>query len=198
MFDVMAGTRTGAAPKPRILTPSGPFFQEGDPEVLRVVRDAIARLGPSEPVDLGDLDAVWKANTTILISEGAAVHEKRLKEKPECFGPGLAERFKIGFAHTAVEYARARKLQREWTAKLTALLGDRAVLALPATQSTATLIGDREGPPLSKLMTRYTAIFNLPGVPCLVVPAGKVGAVPVGLQLVAAPGREALLRAAIG
>lgn len=195
LFDVIAGTRTGAAPKPMLLTPSGPFFQEGDPEVLRIVREAIARAGPSEPVDLGDVDAVWKANTTILISEGAAVHEGRLKEKPECFGPGLADRFKIGFAHTAVEYARARKLQREWTARLEALLGDRAVLALPATQTTATTIGDREGPPLSRLMTRYTALFNLSGVPCLVVPAGKVAGLPVGVQFVAAPRREALLRA---
>jgi aspartyl-tRNA(Asn)/glutamyl-tRNA(Gln) amidotransferase subunit A len=194
LFDVMAATRTGAAPKPRILTPSGPFFQEGDPEVFRLVKEAIARLGPSEPVDLGDVDAVWKANTTILLCEAAAVHEQRLKEKSDRFGPGLADRFKAGFAHTGIDYARARKLQREWTGRLTSLLGDGAVLALPATQVTATVIGDREGPALSRVMTRYTAPFNLPGVPCLSVPAGKLGPLPVGLQLVAAPGREALLR----
>ena len=60
----------------------------------------------------------------------------------------------------------------------------------------ATVIGDREGAALSKVMTRYTAPFNLAGVPCLVVPAGKSGGLPVGLQLVAAPGRESLLYAA--
>ena len=51
-------------------------------------------------------------------------------------------------------------------------------------------------PTLSKVMTRYTAPFNLAGVPTLVVPAGKVGKLPIGLQLVAAPGRESLLYAA--
>jgi aspartyl-tRNA(Asn)/glutamyl-tRNA(Gln) amidotransferase subunit A len=58
------------------------------------------------------------------------------------------------------------------------------------------VIGDREGAALSKVLTRYTAPFNLAGVPCLVIPAGEVGALPVGLQLVAAPGRESLLYAA--
>lgn len=195
MLEAMSEFRRKTVPKPEILTPSGEFFEDVDPAVKRVVADAIARLGTSKPVDLGDVPSVWAANTTILVSEAAAVHETRLKEKPECFGGTLAERFKGGFAYTGIDYARARKKQREWTAFLERLLGDRAVLALPATPVPATIIGDREGVALSKVMTRYTAPFNLSGVPCLVMPAGKIGALPVGLQLVAAPGRESLLYA---
>jgi aspartyl-tRNA(Asn)/glutamyl-tRNA(Gln) amidotransferase subunit A len=196
LLEGLCDFRRRAAPKPDVLVPTGPFFDEVDPEVRRVIAEAVAKLGPSSPVDLGDVQAVWSANSTIMVSEAAALHETRLKERPDAFGPGLADRFKMGFTLTAIDYARARKVQREWTSFLDRLLGDRAVLALPATAVTATLIGDREGPALSKVMTRYTAPFNLAGAPCLVLPAGKVGALPIGLQLVAAPGRESLLYAA--
>ncbi len=42
-------------------------------------------------------------------------------------------------------------------------------------------------------MSRLTAPFNLAGVPVLAVPVGMVRGLPVGMQLVAAPGRESLL-----
>jgi Asp-tRNA(Asn)/Glu-tRNA(Gln) amidotransferase A subunit family amidase len=45
-------------------------------------------------------------------------------------------------------------------------------------------------------MTRFTAPFNLAGVPILNVPVGKVRGLPVGMQIVAAPWREPLLQAA--
>jgi aspartyl-tRNA(Asn)/glutamyl-tRNA(Gln) amidotransferase subunit A len=67
------------------------------------------------------------------------------------------------------------------------------VLAVPTTPTPATVIGDREGTVLGREMSRLTAPFNLAGVPVLAVPVGMVRGLPVGMQLVAAPGREALL-----
>ena len=60
---------------------------------------------------------------------------------------------------------RARDDQREWTARLDRVLGTDTVLAVPATPVPATVIGDREGPALSRVMTRFTSPFNLAGVP---------------------------------
>ena len=94
------------------------------------------------------------------------------------------------------QIARAREIQREWRAFLERLLGDDAVLELPATPVPATPIGENEGVALSKIMTRYTALFNLAGVPVLCVPRGTSAGLPMGTQLVAAPGRESLLYAA--
>jgi len=101
-----------------------------------------------------------------------------------------------GFEIRGIDYARARDVQRDWTASLTRLLGDRAVLAAPATPIPATVIGDREGAELARVMTRLTAPFNLAGAPVLSLPIGKLDGLPVGIQLVAAPGRESLLWAA--
>ena len=92
-----------------------------------------------------------------------------------------------------MDYARARETQRTWTAKLTELLGEDGVLALPTTTVPATPIGDPDGAELAKIMTRLTTPFNLAGTPVLAVPVGKVRGLPVGMQLVAAPGRESLL-----
>jgi len=142
------------------------------------------------------VEAAWNANTVILFSDVAALHERRLKEHPDWFGEALAERMSTGFKHRGVDYARARDVQRDWTAYLTGMLGDDAVLATPTTAVPATVIGDREGTVLGRLMTRLTAPFNLAGTPALSVPVGKIGRLPVGMQLVAAPGRESVLWAA--
>jgi len=179
-------------PPDRIIVPRGYFLEECDPRLVPMV----SRLGSVETVDLGDVQEVWDANGKILLSEAAAVHEQRLRDHFDWFGPSVGPRLKAALEYRAVDYAKAREVQRDWISRLLRVLGDRTVLAVPATPVAATVIGDREGPALSRVMTRFTAPFNLAGLPVLSVPLGKLDGLPVGLQLVAGPGRESLLRAA--
>jgi len=193
LLEGISGFRRETMPRPRILLPKNYFFEDVQPEITDLVRAAAGRLGETESVEVAGVEAAWNANTVILFSDAAALHEDQLKEHPEWFGEKLAERMSTGFKHRGVDYARARDVQRDWTAYLTGMLGDTAVLAVPTTPVPATVIGDREGTVLGRLMTRLTAPFNLAGAPVLSVPAGNIGALPVGMQLVAAPGRESLL-----
>ena len=179
--------------RPIVLLPDGYFAQDVEPEIVERVHAAARRLGETEEVDLGDVLTVREANTAILFSDAAAFHEDRLKKHPEWFGKSVGSRLALGLQYRGVDYARAREKQREWRAQLTMLLGDRAVLAVPTTPTPATVIGDREGAVLGREMSRLTAPFNLAGVPVLAVPVGMVRGLPVGMQLVAAPGRESLL-----
>ncbi len=180
--------------RPKILLPRNYFFDEVDPEVARLVREAAVRLGSVEEVDVPLAREAWETNPIILLSEAAHYHESRLKEHPEWFGPGLADRFRGGFDFRAVDYLRALRFRHEWIRSLVKLLGVDAVLAIPGTPVTAARMGDREGAPIARVMTRFTSPFNLAGAPVLSVPVGKVDGLPVGMQLVAAPEADGVLR----
>jgi len=192
LLEGMCGFRPQETIVPRIVVPKGYFLEECDSRVVQL----ITRVAPVDSVDLGDVQAVWEANGVILLSDAASVHETRLREHPEWFGESVGPRLQKGMAHRGVDYARARDVQREWTARLDRVLGKDTVLAVPATPVPATVIGDREGPALSRVMTRFTSPFNLAGVPVLCLPAGRVDGLPVGMQLVAGTGQESLLRTA--
>ena len=193
LLEAISDFRRRTIARPKILLPRSFFFDDVDGAITDLVRAAASRLGKTESVEVAGVEAVLGANTVILFCDAAALHEEQLKEHPDWFGASVAERMSTGFKHRGVDYARARDVQRDWTAYLTRLLGADAVLAVPTTPVPATVIGDREGAVLGTLMTRLTAPFNLAGVPVLSVPVGKVGALPVGMQLVAAPGRESVL-----
>jgi aspartyl-tRNA(Asn)/glutamyl-tRNA(Gln) amidotransferase subunit A len=192
LLEAMCGFRPQETGVPRIVVPKGYFLEECDSRVV----DLVTRVAPVETVDLGDVKAAWEANGVILLSDAASVHEARLRDHPDWFGEITGSRLRNGLTHRGVDYARARDEQREWTARLERVLANDTVLAVPATPVPATIIGDREGPALSRVMTRFTSPFNLAGVPVLCVPLGRVDGLPVGLQLVAGAGKESLLRAA--
>lgn len=196
MLEAMADFARAPAGCARVLLPRNHFFDDVEPEVAALVREAAGRIAKTEVVDVGDVKAAWDANTVILLSDAAAFHEQRLKEHPDWFGGTLAERFAGGLNYRGVDYSRARDVQRQWRAFLSRLLGDTSVLCVPSTPVPATEIGDREGAPLARVMTRFTAPFNLAGLPILNVPVGKVRGLPVGMQIVAGPWREPLLYAA--
>jgi aspartyl-tRNA(Asn)/glutamyl-tRNA(Gln) amidotransferase subunit A len=193
LLEGMCGFRAGPAPRARVLLPKQYFFEDVDPRVEELVRRAAGLLGTPEVVDLGDVKAVWNANTVILYCDAAAYHEERLKSHPDWFGSSLKDRLPVGLTYRGIDDARARNVQREWTSFLTRLLGDTAVLAAPATPEPATVIGDREGSTLGRRMSSLTSPFNLAGAPAISIPVGMVGRLPVGMQLIAAPGRESLL-----
>lgn len=192
LLEAISDFKRSAAPRPRILLPRNFFFDDVEPRIVELVREAASRLGTPREVDLSDAAGTWDANTTILCCDAAAFHEQRLREHPEWFGGVLAKRLSLGFEYRGVDYVRARDAQRDWRDSLTQLLGDDAVLAAPTTPIPATAIGDRDGAD-PRVLTRLTAPFNLAGVPVLSIPVGKVDGLPVGMQLVAAPGRESLL-----
>jgi amidase len=72
-----------------------------------------------------------------------------------------------------------------------ALVRDRlregVALAIPAAPGPAIRIGEQ---PDREAIVRLTCIAGLAGAPGLAIPAGTVDELPVGLQLVAAPGGD--------
>lgn len=116
--------------------------------------------------------------------------------KPQ-FGPGVAERFEFAARVPPAEAAAARLLRRALQARLRPLLGGGAVLVYPTSPCPAPLLTSSaaEQDRVRARTIGVTATAGLCGLPELTIPAGRVDGAPVGLSLVAAPGRDRALLA---
>jgi len=185
----------------RVALATGEYFDKADGEVLEAVQ-AAARLfeglgAAVEQVELPELRQAAQANGLMVTSDAAAFHRERLQTRPQDFGPDVLERLQGGAAYTSSEYILARRTQSQLRRKFEAFFARFDLLLLPATPIPAP---DRQGEDAvqrAPLLTRFTAPFNLTGLPALSLPCGfNAQGLPIGLQIVAGPWKEAaLLRA---
>lgn len=113
------------------------------------------------------------------------------------FGPGVRERFAAAKAMDPDKAAAGRAFRRVVQARLWALLAGGGVLIHPTSPAPAPLIAatlDEQNRVRERTMG-VTAIAGLAGLPEVTLPVGRVDGAPVGLSLVAAPGRDRALLA---
>jgi aspartyl-tRNA(Asn)/glutamyl-tRNA(Gln) amidotransferase subunit A len=175
---------------------AGDYINEADAEVLKAVRKAalvFESLGAIiEEVNVDWLREAAQANAVITQADGAAYHRERLAAHPEMFGEVVRQRLETGARYTSSEYAQARRPQVEVRRRCERFFESYDVLLLPTTPITASEIEGRNSVEEAKRLTRFTAPFNLAGIPALSVPCGfsKAG-LPMGLQSVGPPWNEA-------
>jgi aspartyl-tRNA(Asn)/glutamyl-tRNA(Gln) amidotransferase subunit A len=92
------------------------------------------------------------------------------------------------------DYSRARRSQAIVRRQLELFFEDYQLLLTPTTPIAAPLIEGPDAVEQARLLTRYTAPFNLSGLPALSMPCGFTRqGLPIGLQLVAWSWRDGLL-----
>ena len=171
------------------------YLDLAEEEVASAVRESATvfqSLGASvESVDISWLDEAYRANALMTPADGAAYHRERLKNSPEVFGEDVLRRLKMGAAYTGSEYVLARRTQAEMKWRVARFFEKYDFLLLPTTALTAPPIEGKDAVEQAKLLTRFTAPFNLTGVPALSIPCGfdKSG-LPIGLQIVGAAWEE--------
>lgn len=106
--------------------------------------------------------------------------------------PGTAMLAALGRGITAPQLLEARELAQAWTRRLSAWWVDHDVLVLPTLPVLAPEIGTRDPMDDGELLA-FLAPFNVSGQPAMSLPLGMSGELPVGVQLVAAHGREDVL-----
>jgi aspartyl-tRNA(Asn)/glutamyl-tRNA(Gln) amidotransferase subunit A len=174
----------------------GSFIEEADPEVLEAVRVAAQVLAEQgtliTEVNVDFLKEGALANALMTQADGAAFHRERLKQHPDWFGADVRQRLETGAAFTSSEYALARRTQAEVKRRCELLLNLYDVLILPTTPITAPVLEGENAVERARQLTRFTAPFNLTGLPALSVPCGftKDG-LPIGLQIVSRAWNEA-------
>ncbi len=187
----------------RIGVPKEYFFDDVDDEVLKAIHAAILVLrddlkaGVSE-VSLPHIAEAPAAVSAILLPEALAYHKRWLAERPQDYGEDVRARLEMGLLYPAVSYVQAQRLRslivEEWRQKVF----DRVdLLAVPTTPVPAPSLDENDIQTTLRL-TRFTAPFNLTGLPAISIPCGftKDG-LPIGMQLVGRWWDEAtVLRAA--
>ncbi len=134
------------------------------------------------------------ANGLITPCDGAAFHHQRLAENPGGFGEDVLKRLQAGAAYTSTEYALARRMQTILRCQFNEFFDDYDLLLTPTTPVTAPLLGSADPVGRARVLTRFTAPFNLTGLPALSIPCGWSSEnLPIGLQIVGRPWAEATI-----
>ena len=113
------------------------------------------------------------------------------------FGPGVKERFGIARDMHPAKAAAGRAFRREFQARTRGLLAGGAVLAYPTSPAPAPRLDATQADQnaVRERTMGVTAIAGLAGLCELSLPVGRADGIPVGLSLVAAPGRDRALLA---
>lgn len=138
------------------------------------------------------------SNGLMTVADAAVFHADRLNERPQDFGEDVLQRLRTGAALGVGDYIRARRSQVTLCRQFEDFFNNYDLLLCPTTPITAPPISGPNAIEMARPPTRYTAPFNLTGLPAISIPCGFTEEnLPVGLQIVAAPWQEAkLLQAA--
>lgn len=158
-----------------------------------------ARLGAALPIHLlpEGLDQAYAFFAAVQGVEAWATLGGWVSATSPAFGPSVGERFAAARS-VAAERAQAGCMFRQaLQARVRPLLAGGAVLAYPTSPCPAPLL---TATPEEQMAVRartigVTAISGFCGLPELTIPGASVDGAPVGLSLVAAPGRDRALLA---
>lgn len=173
----------------RIALAVGAYIEGADAEVLQAVRDSV-QIFESMKSRVSEINMDWlrdaaAANRVMVQADGAAFHRDRLRDHPEWFGADVRRRLLDGAKTSSTEYSLARRSQTEVRKRFELFFESYDLLILPTTPIPAPLIEGTDAIEQAARLTRFTAPFNLAGLPSLSVPCGFTSSgLPIGLQIV--------------
>ena len=184
----------------RVAVAGGYFASSAMPEALAAVDVVAKALGAAATVELPEARRARAAGFVITMTEGAALHLDRLRQRPQDFDPDTRDRFFAGAMLPAVWIGKAQKFRRWYQEQVLKLFDNVDVILAPATPSRAPRLGQKtfvlDGVELA--VRANLGIFTQPisfiGLPVCTVPLWTPGeTLPIGVQLIAAPWREDLV-----
>ena len=181
--------------------PKQHFFENLDPEVERIVGEAIKAL-EGLGVELVELDlpsapAGHEVTLTLLMAEAGQFHQQRLAAHRENYGVDVRELLEGGLSLSATDYVKAVRVReiakREFAQafeEVDCIVSPTAPIPAPL-RSTHDLSGGSESNRIRPRLTRNTRLINLLGLPSISVPCGfaqvensdSAEGLPVGLQI---------------
>lgn len=178
---------------------AGGYFEEHcEPAVYECVRRAAAGLGAAGPVEIADAQLARSAAFVITACEGGQLHLPHLRVRYDDFEPLSRDRLLVGALIPAAWYLRAQRVRRKVYRSMLRLFESVDVILAPATPRPAHAIGQETLTIRGRTMPArasaglLTQPISCIGLPVVCAPIGEVDAMPVGMQIIAAPWREDL------
>jgi amidase len=199
LADVLLPPAASWAPTRLLIAPVA--FAAAGAVVTEALRDSVNRMSAKfrsveeARVYVGDPSEWAQLFRVLQGAEVAAQHGAWIDRHKPSFGPGVHERFE--WARTIDPSAvAAAKPKREAIARhMEALLGDNALICLPAAPGIAPKL-KTPGQELEPFRARafvLLAIAGLASLPQLTLPAATIDGCPIGLSLIAPHGRDRAL-----
>ena len=196
--------RPREVPPLRVALLGGYFEHHAGAQARRAAHAAAHALDAQDVVEFGAAAAARAAAFVITASEGAQLHLQHLREQYELMEPLSRDRLVAGAMLPAAAYVRAQRVRGVARAQAQSLFQRFDLLVAPATPVPAQPLGsesfeiDGRELPTRPSMGLLTQPISCIGLPVVAAPVrGQPGELPLGVQLIAAPGREQVaLRAA--
>jgi aspartyl-tRNA(Asn)/glutamyl-tRNA(Gln) amidotransferase subunit A len=190
LHDGIAGLRIASA---------GGYFRAGAAAEALAALDTVAMaLEATREVALPEAARARAAAYLITASEGAALHLPRLRARAADFDADVRDRLIAGALIPAAMVVQAQKFRRWYREAVLMLFEEVDVILAPATPCVAPLIGqktfvlDGREMPVRPNIGIYTQPISFIGLPVVAVPVPMAGGLPIGVQVIAAPWREAV------
>jgi aspartyl-tRNA(Asn)/glutamyl-tRNA(Gln) amidotransferase subunit A len=175
----------------------GYTYQDIDPDVVAVMDDALGVLRELgcivEEVPLPYLEHCVTLQTAVMLPEAATIHYDNLRSAAERLGESALMRLDLGNVIPATSYIRAQQVRGLMRDAYRELFRSYDVIVGPAMPARAgradswTMNVNGMEVDLRAVGPEYTGLYNLLGVPAIVVPAGfSSEGTPIGLQLATA------------
>ena len=211
LFAVMAGTRApdlaGASlARRRLLVPDNMATRDAEPGVARAIAralDVLARAGATvermEMPEFDEVGALAERHGSLGAAEAYAYWRDLIEARPYQIYHNVLRRFRQGMGASAIDVERLRRGLGEIAGRLHArLAGADAIVmatAIIAPPPIADLVADDEAYSRANSSSlRNTSFANLLDLCAITLPCGgDDDGLPVGLMLMARPGREAAL-----
>ena len=193
------GGIAGGADSARVARLGG-WFEANVALELREAIDLLdMHLGGLARVEFPEVDRARSAAFLMTAAEGGARHLPELRRRPLEFDPATRDRLMAGAMLPAAHYMAAQAVRETFRAAVNDLFEHHDVLIAPCVGEVAPRIDDPfitvDGArvPARAHLGRLTQPLSFIGLPVIAVPLYRPGKLPLGLQLVGTPGREAAL-----
>ncbi len=183
--------------------PENFYFEDIDEDVSRAVRRAVeicAREGADiQEITVPDIGALNAVSRATLLAEASSIYSDPSFRRQD-FGDDVLALIDQGRLLPALDYVNAQRLRKVFLNHFRGLLETVDLLLTPTTPTVAPHIGQKDLAPwgdVRLVTTRLVRGINAIGFPALSMPCGRSNGLPIGLQLIAGPNRDAgLLNAA--